>query len=174
MNKINLLEPRRYQPVKIVHENSAKNSAGLLFVASIAARNWLGGLFREVGRRWPNVRFGRKADLSEIDPVRPLPPFADIQTETLPIRHNQGVQAFRQPPELLSARSPPDWNCRKAGSERGICMRGNGENTTGMKWLAHRRPPPQGTGLWPRAARALAPAVRDAPRGRGLPETQGG
>src|SRR5271166_6119903 len=42
------------------------------------------------------------------------------------------------------------------------------------KRLPHRRPPPQGTGRWPRAARALAPAGRDAPRGRGLPETQGG
>jgi len=47
-------------------------------------------------------------------------------------------------------------------------------STRARKRLPHRRPPPQGTGLWPRAARALAPAGRDAPRGRGLPEKQGG
>jgi hypothetical protein len=44
----------------------------------------------------------------------------------------------------------------------------------GTKRLPHRRPPPQGTGLRPRAARALAPPDRDAPRGMGLPEEQGG
>jgi len=44
----------------------------------------------------------------------------------------------------------------------------------GRERLPHRRPPPQGTGLRPRAARALAPAARDAPCGMGLPEQQGG
>jgi hypothetical protein len=49
-----------------------------------------------------------------------------------------------------------------------------GEKMGARRRLPHRRSPPQGTGLWPRAARALAPAIRDAPRGRGLPEQQGG
>ena len=61
---------------------------------------------------------------------------------------------------------------------RGNAPEGDGEKTEEKagtrKRLPHRRPPPQGAGLWPRAARALARAGRDAPRGRGLPEEQGG
>ena len=69
---------------------------------------------------------------------------------------------------------------RGAGQDnsQGNEQAGDGKRTGGnageMKRLPHHRPPPQGTGLWPRAARALAPSDRDAPRGRGLPETQGG
>ena len=48
------------------------------------------------------------------------------------------------------------------------------EEGLGTKRLPHHRPPPQGTGLRPRAARALAPPDRDAPHGMGLPEEQGG
>jgi hypothetical protein len=64
------------------------------------------------------------------------------------------------------------------GGSQGNEQGGDGKRTGGkageMKRLPHRRPPPQGTGLWPRAARALAPSDRDAPLGRGLPEEQGG
>ena len=59
-------------------------------------------------------------------------------------------------------------------SEQRKRTRGMGEEA--MKWLPHRRPSPQGcvAPLRSRAAHALAPPGRDAPRGRGLPEQQGG
>jgi hypothetical protein len=70
--------------------------------------------------------------------------------------------------------------CAGLGDSQGNEQRGVGKTTGGMagemKCLPHRRPPPQGCVALcaPVQAHALAPSDRDAARGRGLPEEQGG
>ena len=90
---------------------------------------------------------------------------------------DMGAQAAKGsgPPPLPCAARRPHRRGRNAGWGRSRSEEpGEDGKTRERKGLPHRRPPPQGIGLRPHAARALAPAARDAPGGKVLPEQQGG